>query len=47
MCSPGEYSQERLLEVGRRGDGQVLVARGLKPGERIALKDPTLPVDQN
>jgi HlyD family secretion protein len=39
--------EERLLEVGRRGDGQVLAARGLKPGERIALKDPTLPVDQN
>ena len=39
--------EERLLEVGRRGDGQILVASGLKPGERIALKDPTLPVDQN
>ena len=39
--------QERLLEVGRRGDGQILVAGGLKPGERVALKDPTLPVDQD
>jgi HlyD family secretion protein len=43
----GGVFQERLLEVGRRGDGQVLVAHGLKPGERIALKDPTLPVDQD
>ena len=39
--------EERLLEVGRRGNGQILVASGLKPGERIALKDPTLPLDQN
>jgi RND family efflux transporter MFP subunit len=38
--------EERMLEIARRGDGQVLVARGLKQGERVALKDPTLPVDQ-
>lgn len=39
--------EERLLEIARRGDGQVLVARGLKQGERIALKDPTVPKEQN
>ena len=33
--------QERALEVARRGDGRVQVARGLKQGERVALKDPT------
>jgi len=38
--------EERLIEVARRGDGKVLVARGLKPGERIALKDPTLEENQ-
>jgi HlyD family secretion protein len=37
--------EERMLEVGRRGDGQVLVARGLKPGERVALQDPMVSRD--
>jgi HlyD family secretion protein len=39
--SDGIY-RERLLTLARRGVGQVMVSRGLKPGERIALKDPTL-----
>lgn len=34
--------EERILEVARRGEGTAMVVRGLKPGERIALKDPTL-----
>ena len=38
--------EERMLEIARRGGGQVLVAHGLKQGERVALKDPTLPADQ-
>jgi HlyD family secretion protein len=33
--------QERQLTLARRGAGQAMVSRGLKPGERIALKDPT------
>jgi HlyD family secretion protein len=33
--------RERPLTLARRGSGQVMVLRGLKPGERIALKDPT------
>jgi hypothetical protein len=37
---------ERTIEVGRRGDGQALVARGLKAGERVALKDPTQAEDR-
>jgi hypothetical protein len=37
----GNY-QERNLTVTRRSGGQVLVAAGLKQGERVALKDPTL-----
>jgi len=45
VLAGGEF-EERMLEVGRRGDGQILVAGGLKPGERIALKDPTLAADQ-
>jgi RND family efflux transporter MFP subunit len=38
--------EERVVEAARRGEGQVLVARGLKAGERVALKDPTLEKDQ-
>ena len=32
--------QERRIVVARRGIGHVMVSNGLKPGERIALKDP-------
>jgi HlyD family secretion protein len=37
---------ERKLVLGRRSGGQILVEDGLKPGERIALKDPTLSRDE-
>jgi HlyD family secretion protein len=40
VLSNGVY-QERRVGVARRGVGQVMVSSGLKPGERIALKDPT------
>ena len=33
--------EERAIEVARRSGEQVAVARGLQPGERVALKDPT------
>jgi RND family efflux transporter MFP subunit len=38
----GGRFEERAVEIARRGEGQALVARGLKPGERVAVKDPTL-----
>jgi multidrug efflux pump subunit AcrA (membrane-fusion protein) len=41
VLSAGTYS-ERPLTLARRGVGQAMVSQGLKPGERIALKDPTL-----
>jgi multidrug efflux pump subunit AcrA (membrane-fusion protein) len=41
VLSNGAY-QERRIILARRGAGQVMVSSGLKPGERIALKDPTL-----
>jgi multidrug efflux pump subunit AcrA (membrane-fusion protein) len=37
----GSSFQERSILVVKRGESQVAVARGLKPGERVALKDPT------
>jgi multidrug efflux pump subunit AcrA (membrane-fusion protein) len=43
----GNRFEERAIDVARRAEGRIMVARGLKPGERLALKDPTLPVDQD
>ena len=45
VLTNGSY-QERKLNLARRSGGQVLVASGLKQGERVALKDPTLPENQ-
>ncbi len=45
VLTNGSY-QERKLEIARRSSGQVLIAAGLKKGERVALKDPTLPNNQ-
>jgi multidrug efflux pump subunit AcrA (membrane-fusion protein) len=33
---------ERTVEIARRTPKQVAVARGLRPGERVALRDPTV-----
>ncbi len=41
VLANGNY-EERQLSVARRSAGQVMVAAGLQPGERVALKDPTL-----
>jgi HlyD family secretion protein len=37
----GRKFSERPLEVARRSGDQLLIARGLEPGERVALQDPT------
>jgi HlyD family secretion protein len=37
-----DHFEERRIEIARRGEGVALVTRGLKPGERVALKNPTL-----
>lgn len=37
----GAKFEERVIEVARRSETQVAVARGLRPGERVALRDPT------
>ncbi len=39
--------EERWIETGRRGNGQIIVIKGLKAGERIALQDPTLKEEAN
>lgn len=38
----GSKFEETPVEVSRRNTEEVLLATGLKPGERVALKDPTL-----
>ena len=37
----GSQFEERAVEVGRRSGDQVLIAKGLRAGEQVALKDPT------
>ena len=36
--------EERLVQIARRGQEQLVVREGLQPGERVALKDPVPPV---
>ena len=38
----GSNFEERAIEVARRSAEEIVVAKGLKDGERIALKDPTV-----
>jgi multidrug efflux pump subunit AcrA (membrane-fusion protein) len=38
----GSKYEERAIEVLRRGNGKVVVTKGLQPGERVALADPTI-----
>ena len=39
----GSGYEERSIEIVRRSGDQLAVASGLKPGERVYTKDPTLP----
>jgi HlyD family secretion protein len=38
----GTQFEERAIEIGRRGGDKIMVAKGVSPGEQVALKDPTL-----
>jgi len=38
----GSRFEERIIQVGRRSEGQLLVTSGVSPGERVATKDPTV-----
>lgn len=38
----GDEFEERTVNVGHRGGGQVEIVSGLRKGERVALKDPTV-----
>ena len=37
----GSSFEERKVQVARRGKRDLLISSGLKPGEKVALKDPT------
>jgi len=37
----GSKFEETVVDVARRSGDEVLVAKGLQPGEQVALKDPT------
>jgi len=36
--------EERVVQIARRGQEQLVVREGVQPGERVALKDPVPPV---
>jgi multidrug efflux pump subunit AcrA (membrane-fusion protein) len=42
----GSKFEERVIEVLRRGNGKIVVSKGLQAGERVALVDPTIPEGQ-
>ena len=37
----GSKFQERVIEIGRRSGDRIMVAKGLRPDDRVALADPT------
>jgi multidrug efflux pump subunit AcrA (membrane-fusion protein) len=37
----GSRFDETPVEVSRRSGDEVLIAKGLRPGEQVALKDPS------
>ena len=37
----GTQFEERALEIGRRSGDKILIAKGLRAGDQVALKDPT------
>jgi len=39
-----DQNVERLVQIARRGQEQLVVREGVQPGERVALKDPIPPV---
>lgn len=41
VLARGDEFEERAINVGHRGGGQVEIVSGLRKGERVALKDPT------
>ena len=43
----GGQFEERVIEVSRRNQEQLVITRGLKAGEQVALKDPTLETQAN
>lgn len=38
----GTQFEERTIDVARRSGDKILVAKGVSPGEQVALRDPTL-----
>jgi len=37
----GEF-EERAVEISRRSSDRILVAKGVSPGDKVALRDPTV-----
>jgi multidrug efflux pump subunit AcrA (membrane-fusion protein) len=37
----GSKFEERVIEIGRRSGDRILVVKGLRPDDRVALADPS------
>jgi hypothetical protein len=38
----GSKFEERVIDISRRNRDRVLVSKGLSPGDRVAMQDPTV-----
>lgn len=38
----GSKFRDQAIEIGRRNRDRILVAKGLRSGDRVALKDPSV-----
>jgi hypothetical protein len=38
----GSEFREQVISIGRTSRDRILVAKGLNPGDRVALNDPTV-----
>jgi RND family efflux transporter MFP subunit len=38
----GSKFEEHVIEIGRRNRDRILVTKGLRPGDRVAMKDPSV-----
>jgi len=38
----GSKFEETVVEVSKQSGDEALIAKGLQPGEHLALKDPTI-----
>ena len=38
----GSNFEEREIEIGKRSSDQIMISKGLRAGDRVAMKDPSI-----